>query len=238
MTLRVGTEAAGQRTGPGVPSENYWFRRHVAAYRFARRLVRGTVVDAGSGEGYGGALLSRSARVIGMDLDAEVVTHAARTYRDISIMRADVCRLPLAEASVDGIVTLQVLEHLHCPEAFVESARRALRGGGVLAVSTPNSRTFPAGNPWHVHEYDAGELGGLLASSFPAVRVRGIGHGPGLRALDWVLGHPVQHRLVGRPYEDQPAWLRAVLRTVTSRDFRLTDRTDESLDLIAVAAIP
>jgi SAM-dependent methyltransferase len=238
MTLRVGSEAAGQRTGPGVASENYWFRRHVAAYRFARRLVRGTVVDAGSGEGYGAALLSRSARAIGMDLDAGVTAHAARTYRGIPFMRADVCRLPLAESSVDGMVALQVPEHLHCALDFVESSRRVLRRGGVLVTSTPNARTFPAGNPSHVFEYGAGELRSLLVSAFPEVRVRGIEHGPGLRALDRVLGEAVQHLLIGRPYEDQPAWLRAVLRTVTSRDFRLTDRTEDCLDLFAVATVP
>jgi hypothetical protein len=89
-----------------------------------------------------------------------------------------------------------------------------------------------------VFEYGAGELRSLLVSAFPEVRVRGIEHGPGLRALDRVLGEAVQHLLIGRPYEDQPAWLRAVLRTVTSRDFRLTDRTEDCLDLFAVAAIP
>lgn len=89
-----------------------------------------------------------------------------------------------------------------------------------------------------MHEYDAVELRGLLLSAFPDVRFRGIEHGPGLRALDRVLGEAVQDRLIGRPYEAQPAWLRAVLRTVTSRDFRVTDRTEGCLDLFAVAAVP
>jgi SAM-dependent methyltransferase len=234
----TGLPVTGERTLPGVASENYWFRRHVAAYRWARTRVRGTVVDAGSGEGYGAALLSRSARTIGVELDAHVVAHAARHYPDVGFVRGDACRLPLAEDSVDGIVALQVLEHLHCPAEFVEISRRALRRGGALVVTTPNSRTFPAGNPSHVYEYDDAELRGLLASAFPEVAVHGIEHGPGLAALDRVLGEPVQHRLVGRRYEDQPVWLRAVLRTVRSRDFRLTDRTEGCLDLFGVAAIP
>jgi SAM-dependent methyltransferase len=225
-----------ERTVP-VTSENYWFRRHVTAYRWARRLVRGTVVDAGSGEGYGAAFLARRAKVTGVELDPIVAAHAARRYPTVRVVRGDLCRLPVAEGSVDGIVALQVVEHLHCAGEFVASSRRALRRGGMLVVSTPNSRTFPDGTPSHVYEYDAGELRGLLVSAFPDVHVRGIEHGPGLRALDRVLGEPVQHRLVGRPYEGQPAWLRAVLRTVTSRDFRLTERTDPCLDLFAVAAV-
>jgi SAM-dependent methyltransferase len=237
MTLPYGGNAAGQRTGPGLPSENYWFRRHVAAYRWAGRLVRGTVVDAGAGEGYGAAYMARRARVTGMELDPTVVAHAAGRYTMVTFVRGDLCRLPLVEGSVNGIVALQVLEHLHCPGEFVDSSRRALRPGGRLVLSIPNALTFPPGNPSHVHEYDAEEIRGLLGSLFPEVRVLGIGHGPGLRLLDRVLGEPLQHRLIARPYEGQPAWLRAVLRTVTSRDFHLTDGTEECLDLFAVATV-
>jgi SAM-dependent methyltransferase len=227
----------GERTVPGVASENYWFRRHVAAYRWARRLVRGTVVDAGSGEGSGAAFLARRTRVIGLELDPGVTAHAAGRYPTVAFVRGDLSRLPLADGSVDGIVALQVVEHLHCPGEFVEACRRALRPGGRLIVSTPNALTFPPGNPSHVHEYEATEVRGLLGSAFPDVRVLGIGHGPGLHLLDRVLGEPLQDRLVARPYKAQPAWLRAVLRTVTSRDFRLTDRTEGCLDLFIVATV-
>jgi SAM-dependent methyltransferase len=237
MTLPYGGNAAGQRTGPGFPSENYWFRRHVAAYRWARRLVRGTVVDAGSGEGYGAVFLARPAKVIGVELDPVVTAHAARRYPTVRVVRGDLCRLPLEDGSVDGVVALQVLEHLHCPGEFVEACRRALRPAGRLIVSTPNPATFPPGNPSHVHEYEATELRELLAAAFPDVRVLGIGHGPGLRLLDRVVGEPLHHRLIVRPYRGQPAWLRAVLRTVTSRDFHITVRTEECLDLFAVATV-
>src|ERR671914_1538117 len=104
MVPSYGSVAAGQRTSPGVASENYWFRRHVAAYRWARRLVRGTVVDAGSGEGYGAAFLARRTRVIGLELDPGVTAHAAGRYPTVTFVRGDLCRLPLADGSVDGIV--------------------------------------------------------------------------------------------------------------------------------------
>jgi SAM-dependent methyltransferase len=237
MMPSYGRIAAGQRTSPGVASENYWFRRHVAAYRWAKRLVRGTVVDAGSGEGYGAAFLGHRTRVIGLELDPGVTAHASGRYPTVTFVRGDLCRLPLEDGSVDGIVALQVLEHLHCPGEFVEACRRALPPGGRLIVSTPNALTFPPGNPSHVHEYEATQVRGLLRSAFPDVRILGIGHGPGLRLLDRVLGEPLQHRLIERPYPAQPAWLRTVLRTVTSRDFRLTGRTEGCLDLFAVATI-
>jgi SAM-dependent methyltransferase len=227
----------GERTVPGVPAENYWFRRHLAAYRFARSVTRGAVVDAGSGEGYGTALLRRRHRACGLELDPSAARHAAATYRGIPFVRADLCRLPVLDGSVDAVVALQVVEHLHCADAFVEACRRGLRPGGRLVISTPNGETFPPGNPSHVHEYLSDELRGLLETHFPQVRVAGLSHAPMLAGLDRVLGEPLQHRLVRLGYEAQPAWLRAVLRTVTSRDFRLTDGTEGCLDLFAVAGL-
>ncbi|HEX9823939.1 MAG TPA: methyltransferase domain-containing protein [Actinomycetota bacterium] len=224
----------GERTLPSVPSENYWYRRHVAAYRFARRHARGRVLDAGCGEGYGTRLLGH-APVVGLDLDAAVAARAARRYPAARFLAADLCRLSVRPSSVDTIVALQVLEHLWCPDEFLAACREALRPGGTLVVSTPNRDTFPAGrNPSHVHEYDRRELEALLRRHFDAVTVVATTHGPLLRLLDRFLGEPVQHRLVRRPYEQQPAWLRAVLRTVRSHDLGITRDAERGLDLVAV----
>jgi len=227
----------GERTVPGLPSENYWFRRHVAAYRLARRMARGRVVDAGSGEGYGSALLARRAGAVGLDLDPAVVAHASQRYRGVPFVRADLCHLPLADGSADAVVAVQVLEHLHCADGFVEASRRALVPGGALIVSTPNSQTFPPGNPSHVHEYSAEELEGLLREHFAHVRLAGVRHAPQLALLERLLGEPLQRRLAREGFESQPLWLRAVLRTVTSRDFRLSPKVDDCIDLFAVAAV-
>jgi SAM-dependent methyltransferase len=232
VTLRL----TGERTLPGIPRENYWFRRHVAAYRFAATVVRGRVVDAGAGEGYGSALLAgRAGSVLALDLDAVAVRHAARRYPAARHVQADLCRLPLADGAVDGIVALQVLEHLPCAEGFLDTCRHALRRGGRLVLSTPNRATFPSGrNPWHEREYDDAELGALLRSRFEDVRLIGVGHGAVLRAVDRALGEPVQHRLVREPYEALPRWLRGALRAVRARAFVVGADALSSLDLLAV----
>ena len=57
-------ELTGERTVPGIWHENYWFRRHEAAYRWAAGAVdlcRAVVVEAGVGEGYGGRRCPRPA---------------------------------------------------------------------------------------------------------------------------------------------------------------------------------
>src|SRR5438105_2579486 len=90
----------GERTLPDVAEENYWFRRHEAAYRFAGERVRGRVLDAGSGEGYGAAMLRvGGGLVIGAELDEATARHAAARYPSIRVLRADACRLPFRPGS-------------------------------------------------------------------------------------------------------------------------------------------
>jgi hypothetical protein len=49
----------GERTLPGIWHENYWLRRHQAAYDvFAPMCAGARVLEAGCGEGYGAARLS------------------------------------------------------------------------------------------------------------------------------------------------------------------------------------
>jgi SAM-dependent methyltransferase len=235
-TASMDLELTGERTLPGVASENYWFRRHVAAYRYATALVGGRVVDAGCGEGYGAAILSRRAKqIIALDLDAPTLIHAKRRYLIASFVRGDLERIPVADASADAIVALQVLEHLSEAESFLRSCARTLRPGGLLVLSTPNAATFPSGiNPFHVREYAEAELSELLGGFFPDVRLRGLAHGAPLRTVERLLGEPIQDRMVRQPYEELPRSLRAVLRLVTAGSFRLTLEPSRALDLFAI----
>src|SRR5437773_5186948 len=168
----------GERTVPNLESENYWFRRHEAAYRFAADRMRGPVLDAGCGEGYGAAMLgSRAGPVIGLELDEPTARHAASTYPSVRVTRGDACRLPFRSGAFGGVAALQVLEHLWCPEEFVAEVRDTLRPGGAFVLSTPNRPTFsPDGirNPFHAHEYTADEVRALLEGSFRTIQILGV----------------------------------------------------------------
>jgi protein-L-isoaspartate O-methyltransferase len=63
----------GERTLPDVPEENYWFRRHLVVYEgIAARAHGRRVVDLACGEGYGAAVLGRTAAsVVGVDANPE-----------------------------------------------------------------------------------------------------------------------------------------------------------------------
>lgn len=175
----------GERTLPGVSDENYWFQRHLVAYRFLLPFVRGRrVVDLGCGEGYGTELLAGAAReAVGVDLAPEAVFHARRSYERAGLRYdyRDIYDTRLEAGSFDVAVSLQVIEHLHQPDRFMEEARRLLRPGGLCVITTPNGDILSPGsdrpvNPFHIFEFDARGFQEYLMGFFPAVDVWGLYH--------------------------------------------------------------
>ncbi len=249
----------GERTLPDVPRENYWFRRHEVAYRWARdRLLGGdehagaTVVDAGCGEGYGAQLLADGgARVVALDLVASVVDHVAARYPTVEAVQANLVGLPLRSGCADALVCLQVIEHLWDPSRFLAEAARVLRPGGTLLCTTPNRRTFsPAGapqNPHHSEELDAGELVALVSEELAVAELAGLRHGPGLAVAERAHGVGVPAALVqsGPDPTSWPGWLRDLVGEITVDDFALASgdparpsELDDALDLLLVAHRP
>lgn len=236
----------GERTVPGIPAENYWFRRHEAAYEYALPLVTGrSVVEIGCGEGYGAALHARAARrVVGIDYDALTVAHAARTYPGLRVVRANLAALPIATASVDVVTTLQVIEHVWNHGEFVRECRRILRADGTMLVTTPNRLTFSPGldapvNPFHTHEFTAAELTALLVrNGFAVTGVFGLHAGNSLRALDARYGSFVDVQLA-HPPDRWPSRLWRDVAAVTTGDFPVlaadVAEVDEALDLLVLA---
>ncbi|MGH8866931.1 MAG: class I SAM-dependent methyltransferase [Actinomycetes bacterium] len=246
----------GERTLPGIWHENYWFRRHEAAYLAVAEyltvadtgepaVVPGSVLlEAGCGEGYGAALLRQrtGARVAAFDYDAASLDHVAATYPDVQPVRANLVALPVGDAVADAVVSMQVVEHLWDQEAFVTECARVLRPGGTLVMSTPNRVTFsPAGaprNPFHARELDAGELRALVSPSLDVVRVDGLDHGRRLDAAERDLGDLVRAQAASPP-DTWPAALHGLVASVTVEDFVLaSDDLDASRDLVLVAVRP
>jgi SAM-dependent methyltransferase len=240
----------GERTVPGVAAENYWFRRHEAAYRFVLPLVTGaTVLEVGCGEGYGTALLAGAARrVLGLDYDALTVAHATATYPRVRFVRANLAALPVPSGSADVVAALQVIEHVWNHPEFVRECLRALRPGGRLVVTTPNRLTFSPGldtprNPFHTKEFTAAELAELLTGcGFEMGALYGLHAGSRLRALDATYGGSFVGAQLASTPESWPARLRRDVAGVAAADFAVlaadAHEVDQSLDLIALARRP
>jgi SAM-dependent methyltransferase len=240
-------QLTGERTMPGIWHENYWLRRHEAAYLAVAPLATGRrVLDAGAGEGFGPALLREAmADVVGLELSPEAAAHALTRYQ-VSTAVGNVVTMPFVDGGFDSLVSMQTVEHIWDQSAFVAECARVLRPNGLLAMSTPNRLTFSPSwqpgdafaNPFHHRELDADELAGLLADHFHLVELVGLRHGPRLEAWEQSRGSLVEAQLASTP--DQ--WsqdLRSLVASVTADDFALTpDDVSTSLDLIVIAERP
>lgn len=236
----------GERTVPGVPEENYWFRRHEAAYlALAEHCAGAVVLEAGCGEGYGADLLAARARVVlGLDYDALTAAHVARAYPRVRAVRGNLASLPVRTSTVDVVANLQVIEHLWDQAGFLTECHRVLVPGGRLLITTPNRITFSPGrdtplNPFHTRELSPEELADLVADNgFDVTYLGVLRHGPALRATEARLGGSIVDAQVavavaGTPW---PADLAEAVAGVGAADFELgTDALAEGLDVVAVA---
>jgi len=95
-------------------------------------LPGGTVVDAGCGEGYYSCCIAKSGfSVIGFDLSKNGIKHAAKTARgqeNALFAVAGIFDLPIADASVDAVVSLFAPV---CEAEFL----RVLKPGGILLLA-------------------------------------------------------------------------------------------------------
>ncbi|WP_020422727.1 bifunctional 2-polyprenyl-6-hydroxyphenol methylase/3-demethylubiquinol 3-O-methyltransferase UbiG [Amycolatopsis sp. ATCC 39116] len=243
----------GERTVPGIAEENYWFRRHEAAYHALLPWCAGAVVlEAGCGEGYGAGLIASTAKsVLALDYDQPTTEHVARRYPQVWTARGNLVQLPLRDGSVDVVANFQVIEHLWDQGAFLAECLRVLRPGGRLLVTTPNRITFTPDsdtplNPFHTRELAADELDSLLREAGFAVELmHGLHHGPGVRELDARYGGSIidaQLEVVMGHLPGQAPWppeLLADVAAIRAEDFEIHgERVDESLDLVAVAVRP
>lgn len=235
----------GERTLPGVKEENYWFQRHLVAYRYLLPLAEGKrVLDLGSGEGYGADLLaSRALEAVGVDLAPEAIYHARSTYQrpNLRFHYGDIYSLPFEDGSFDLVCSLQVIEHLHEPERFMREAARVLSPEGTCALSTPNRLIISPGsdkpvNPFHIIEYDAREFLAFMRSFFPEVRVYGIFHARKLRLHDLLSGRDFSQFCLHMPPRLEKVFYRPVfIPSISQRDFRVrTAPLEKALDFLAL----
>lgn len=173
-------EFTGERFTPECEREIWYehFHRYVFAARWSRNA---RVLDAACGEGYGAALLARSAAAVrGVDISARAIEHARDRYggfENLGFEVADCTRLPFDDGGFDMVVSFETLEHLSEQESLLAEFRRVLHPEGFLVLSSPDKAVYSErhgfSNPFHARELYRDELEQMVSRCFPAKRVLG-----------------------------------------------------------------
>jgi SAM-dependent methyltransferase len=193
-------EWTGERCVPWVDDWQVLYE-HLHRYFFAADLADGKrVLDLGSGEGYGSAILAERAKsVLAVELDPEAVRHASGRYpaENLEFRQGSVLELDdLADASFDLVVCYEVIEHITEHDGLLALARRVLAPDGLFLLSTPDREIYSEAadyhNPYHVKELSRPEFDELLARFFAHHALWGqvITVGSTLQRLDPAPGAP------------------------------------------------
>ncbi len=250
----AGARFTGERLHTGSELFDVDLARHLAAYRYAAATFEvGNGLDLGSGSGYGTAELAGVAtRVQGVDRVAPDPVHRKS---GCGFVRADLTALPFVDGSFDWAVSFQVIEHVEDPASYLDALARLLSPGSMALITTPNRLMSDGTNPFHVHEYTAAELEGLVAEHFASVKMLGVGatqavlefHRARMRRVERMLRVDVlglRKRLPRPLIEWAYGRLAIVVRVrtrshdglpdVSWRDFPIGPPSDDCLDLLAV----
>jgi len=120
--------------------------RSIAGFRLGEALrclpTRGAVLELGCGAGrmLGGVRRARPGlRLVGMDVSAAALAHAARCLPGVELRRVEdpAAPLPAPDGEFDAVLVLDVLEHLADPRRALTELHRVLAAGGALHLNVP-----------------------------------------------------------------------------------------------------
>jgi O-antigen biosynthesis protein len=170
-------EWTGERCVPWAPDVQVVYE-HFHRYLWAADLVGGRkVLDLGSGEGFGAALLSEAAEsVVGVDVDELTVEHSRLNYAGANLefkLGSAVDLSDFEDDSFGAVVAFEIIEHVKEQERVIAEIDRVLDDTGILVISTPDRRAYGEArnepNPFHARELSLDEFLDLLGSRFAHV---------------------------------------------------------------------
>lgn len=147
---------------------------HLHRYFVSNYFVKGKkVLDIACGEGYGSSLLSNTASiVIGVDISESTILHARERYvrSNLKFIVGDCSTIPIADKSIDVVVSFETIEHHENHELMLSEFRRILRPNGILLISSPNKEEYSDKtgykNLFHIRELYFDEFYKLIKRHF------------------------------------------------------------------------
>ncbi len=167
------TETA-ERIAYRSAADNYVFNRQLRAYELTQDHIRGTVLEIGSGDGYGLKLLAPRAEKY-IALDKYETSIDMDLHPNVDFVQAVVPPLTgIEDQQIDVVVCFQVIEHIKNDRLLLSEIKRVLRPGGRLYMTTPNIKMTLTRNPWHIREYTPQAFKELISLSFETFDLKGI----------------------------------------------------------------
>lgn len=133
---------------------------HHTKFAYIRRFISSGQrhLDIGCGPGTFIGTLDEAIRSVGVDIASQQISYARAQYGSASHRFEVMARgcLPFGEAAFDVVTCIELLEHLseNEGEELLAEARRVLKPGGLLVVTTPDY-----GSLWPVLEWGLNRFG-------------------------------------------------------------------------------
>jgi ubiquinone/menaquinone biosynthesis C-methylase UbiE len=142
----------------GSVPQRFWHKFKISAAMTNLALRPGkNILDAGCGSGMLSAFIAKddpAIQVTGLDGNAEAIRFCRQQWKDLPNLRFIQGMIDqlgqFADASMDGVAFLEVIEHITEKQAdyVLSEFYRILKQDGVLVISTPNRKSL-----WPLLEY-------------------------------------------------------------------------------------
>lgn len=119
------------------------------------------ILDVGCGNGYWSNRIRElgGGEVIGIDASTQGIEIARSQYPGVrfeQVLMNDQILTDLDSAPFDGVISVEVIEHIFDPRGFVKSCFQALKPGGTLVLTTPyngylKNLALSLANKWDFH---------------------------------------------------------------------------------------
>jgi len=157
-------------------SFNFFYQRFCLAYKTASEMIKGDVLEAGTGTGYGLSWLSPKAKsLLGIDKYDTASLIDMSLYPNLELRKM---KFPpfsgIPDNTFDYVICFHVIEHIRKDYVFAQEVKRVLKEDGKFIVSTPNRLMTLARNPFHIREYTSNQFRGLLANYFSTIDTYGV----------------------------------------------------------------